>query len=116
MACTVAWRIRLDGPIMQSSRVSATICRMVETPRPSSPTRSAQAPRNSTRSEEHTSELQSLMRTSYARFCLKQKHNLEHIALHLINIKTAPTFYTLQKPTRTPLHSQDQMQTKIPAT
>src|SRR3546814_6936288 len=30
-----------------------------------------------TRSEEHTSELQSLMRTSYAVFCLKQKkkHN-----------------------------------------
>src|SRR3546814_2484007 len=28
-----------------------------------------------TRSEEHTSELQSLMRTSYAVFCLKKKHN-----------------------------------------
>src|SRR3546814_1568542 len=27
------------------------------------------------RSEEHTSELQSLMRTSYAVFCLKQKTN-----------------------------------------
>src|SRR3546814_4361755 len=27
------------------------------------------------RSEEHTSELQSLMRTSYAVFCLKNKHN-----------------------------------------
>src|SRR3546814_3361896 len=27
------------------------------------------------RSEEHTSELQSLMRTSYAVFCLKKKHN-----------------------------------------
>src|SRR3546814_1305925 len=29
--------------------------------------------RVSTRSEEHTSELQSLMRTSYAVFCLKKK-------------------------------------------
>src|SRR3546814_6929997 len=28
-----------------------------------------------TRSEEHTSELQSLMRTSYAVFCLKKKMN-----------------------------------------
>src|SRR3546814_10350754 len=28
-----------------------------------------------TRSEEHTSELQSLMRTSYAVFCLKKKHH-----------------------------------------
>src|SRR3546814_5685542 len=32
------------------------------------------------RSEEHTSELQSLMRTSYAVFCLKQKktENIQH--------------------------------------
>src|SRR3546814_3471766 len=29
-----------------------------------------------TRSEEHTSELQSLMRTSYAVFCLKKKTNM----------------------------------------
>src|SRR3546814_4837706 len=50
------------------------------------------------RSEEHTSELQSLMRISYAVFCLKKKHNtsmtdiardyshhyikMQHIALH----------------------------------
>src|SRR3546814_6396296 len=32
-------------------------------------------PLNSIRSEEHTSELQSLMRISYAVFCLKQKNN-----------------------------------------
>src|SRR3546814_9752733 len=30
------------------------------------------------RSEEHTSELQSLMRISYAVFCLKQKNNKKH--------------------------------------
>src|SRR3546814_10725443 len=30
------------------------------------------------RSEEHTSELQSLMRTSYAVFCLKKKNNTNH--------------------------------------
>src|SRR3546814_3718973 len=30
------------------------------------------------RSEEHTSELQSLMRISYAVFCLKKKKNKEH--------------------------------------
>src|SRR3546814_2980770 len=29
---------------------------------------------NASRSEEHTSELQSLMRTSYAVFCLKKKN------------------------------------------
>src|SRR3546814_9060995 len=32
------------------------------------------------RSEEHTSELQSLMRISYAVFCLKKKHN-NHLTL-----------------------------------
>src|SRR3546814_8071870 len=33
-----------------------------------------------TRSEEHTSELQSLMRISYAGFCLKKKkHDQEHL-------------------------------------
>src|SRR3546814_9962620 len=35
----------------------------------------ALVPRQSLRSEEHTSELQSLMRISYAVFCLKQKTN-----------------------------------------
>src|SRR3546814_5422353 len=30
------------------------------------------------RSEEHTSELQSLMRISYAVFCLKKKNNIKH--------------------------------------
>src|SRR3546814_6889384 len=30
------------------------------------------------RSEEHTSELQSLMRISYAVFCLKQTHRKKH--------------------------------------
>src|SRR3546814_1839584 len=37
-------------------------------------------PRNTfIRSEEHTSELQSLMRTSYAVFCLKTKRHLNHL-------------------------------------
>src|SRR3546814_2321875 len=34
------------------------------------------------RSEEHTSELQSLMRISYAVFCLKKKSTLELLTLH----------------------------------
>src|SRR3546814_6230659 len=35
---------------------------------------------NYKRSEEHTSELQSLMRTSYAVFCLKKKNTLNTIS------------------------------------
>src|SRR3546814_3663624 len=37
--------------------------------------RSARSRRGAGRSEEHTSELQSLMRISYAVFCLKKKKN-----------------------------------------
>src|SRR3546814_9878730 len=36
----------------------------------------------SERSEEHTSELQSLMRISYAVFCLKKKKTQYHITIH----------------------------------
>src|SRR3546814_9762136 len=41
----------------------------------SEPTQESCSP---TRSEEHTSELQSLMRTSYAVFCLKKKKKQTH--------------------------------------
>src|SRR3546814_7898103 len=37
----------------------------------------APAPHSGARSEEHTSELQSLMRSSYAVFCLKKNKNHE---------------------------------------
>src|SRR3546814_3309041 len=40
-----------------------------------SPKSSRAKPRRAKRSEEHTSELQSLMRISYAVFCLKKKKN-----------------------------------------
>src|SRR3546814_7929320 len=39
-----------------------------------------------TRSEEHTSELQSLMRISYAVFCLKKKTKQHHFIIILDNI------------------------------
>src|SRR3546814_1965416 len=37
---------------------------------------------DTSRSEEHTSELQSLMRISYAVFCLKQKKNIKKLLDH----------------------------------
>src|SRR3546814_7288771 len=50
------------------------------------------------RSEEHTSELQSLMRTSYAVFCLKKKRNRSAtfrnqrcFTIHVIHQKTHTT-------------------------
>src|SRR3546814_8983845 len=42
------------------------------------------SPRAQARSEEHTSELQSLMRISYAVFCLKKKTNRNQIQYYTI--------------------------------
>src|SRR3546814_2668252 len=41
----------------------------------------------SSRSEEHTSELQSLMRISYAVFCLKKKNKINKRCVHKISEK-----------------------------
>src|SRR3546814_4351178 len=46
----------------------------VTTPIDSTISTKIEPPREDHRSEEHTSELQSLMRNSYAVFCLKTKH------------------------------------------
>src|SRR3546814_5692408 len=46
-------------------------------PKPSAPGKP------SGRSEEPTSDLQSLMRISYAVFCLKKKNNTQHVKTHL---------------------------------
>src|SRR3546814_7789185 len=50
----------------------------------------------STRSEEHTSELQSLMRISYAVFCLKKKRH------HRKNKQQHPPADQLTQPNKTP--------------
>src|SRR3546814_1696370 len=47
----------------------------VAAPRPARRGRAQPESRRGQRSEEHTSELQSLMRISYAGFCLKKKNN-----------------------------------------
>src|SRR3546814_8680763 len=53
------------------------------TPNRSSPTRPVREPAR--RSEEHTAELQSLMRNSYAVFCLKKKNHINQTAALVIN-------------------------------
>src|SRR3546814_10339590 len=47
--------------------------------------------RSSSRSEEHTSELQSLMRISYAVFCLKKKNKINKINTTTITISLKQT-------------------------
>src|SRR3546814_9509705 len=46
------------------------------------------------RSEEHTSELQSLMRISYAVFCLKKKKINNILTLYIMTSYSTPTLYT----------------------
>src|SRR3546814_4107184 len=53
------------------------------------------------RSEEHTSELQSLMRISYAVFCLKKKNTKYQLCTspvyHIYHIKLSNSFNTVNK-------------------
>src|SRR3546814_3665268 len=60
------------------------------------------------RSEEHTSELQSLMRISYAVFCLKKKTHINEIntILHLTNTKLHTTLY-LHFPMKTHINTNN---------
>src|SRR3546814_4770624 len=48
-----------------------------------------------TRSEEHTSELQSLMRISYAVFCLKKKNHSTYLNMNVLQIPTASCRYEI---------------------
>src|SRR3546814_3066646 len=60
----------------------------LRSPAPSHRRRAQTAPGKSRRSEEHTSELQSLMRISYAVFCLKKKNNQRTTQTRQTNIPT----------------------------
>src|SRR3546814_5308595 len=67
--------------------------------RPSETTRCAGRKRRMRRSEEHTSELQSLMRTSYAVFCLKKKNQqstnkTRPTITHILQLDTNTENYT----------------------
>src|SRR3546814_1183598 len=49
------------------------------------------------RSEGHTSELQSLMRSSYAVFCLKKKKNTDNVMTHDMSTDTHKRKNTVQQ-------------------
>src|SRR3546814_8102699 len=69
------WRCSRTAQRRAFWRYTVTIGRRVCPPVLGSPTRWANSfSRRALRSEEHTSELQSLMRISYAVFCLKKKN------------------------------------------
>src|SRR3546814_5756763 len=56
------------------------------------------------RSEEHTSELQSLMRISYAVFCLKKK-NQQTTFPHVANVISILTYKLSESPRQRLMHS-----------
>src|SRR3546814_6726242 len=75
----VAKRVRLERTVRPACHYARSA--MSNTARAIQPKRTSARPRNArtrngkeVRSEEHTSELQSLMRISYAVFCLKKKN------------------------------------------
>src|SRR3546814_2352231 len=60
----------------------------------------------SSRSEEHTSELQSLMRISYAVFCLKNKHQYMQHQRHSLEAKRLVQTASHQPPTNQEAHQR----------
>src|SRR3546814_3755445 len=66
---------RAKSSIAPASPMSSVIAAMCSRPAIARSSASCRLPATITRSEEHTSELQSLMRISYAVFCLKKKNN-----------------------------------------
>src|SRR3546814_3898093 len=92
-------RLDLPEPHRGQHRLAAEVheCRRLEQPHAAPADVDLHEPQRQVgRSEEHTSELQSLMRISYAVFCLKKKKNTttyqnEYV---LINSITTPTSYT----------------------
>src|SRR3546814_2148213 len=70
-SCSEASTTPMSGISTASSLSSIRACTPLGSASP--PSASATSVSRDTRSEEHTSELQSLMRISYAVFCLKKK-------------------------------------------
>src|SRR3546814_2321093 len=79
-------RSLLNGLLMANSSISSSALkerRKSGGPRPTGEIAGRSQAIQVTRSEEHTSELQSLMRISYAVFCLKKKiNNINHQSMN----------------------------------
>src|SRR3546814_4216740 len=74
---TRRWSAPISGACCGAPVFSGAVCATVAGAM--RPLNACSAPIAVTRSEEHTSELQSLMRISYAVFCLKKKKKSQHI-------------------------------------
>src|SRR3546814_9398315 len=92
LACTAAWAGRMRSLWLAPCAVSTKPERTgaIFTASCSSPNSAS----ISRRSEEHTSELQTLMRNSYAVFCLKKNTNMNRPQKNTHNRQTSPTPHT----------------------
>src|SRR3546814_5156479 len=77
-----------SGPSPRPSSLTLTCASSVTEARPQRPGRASSS--SPMRSEEHTSELQSLMRISYAVFCLKKKKQQQITLNNLPSTHTKP--------------------------
>src|SRR3546814_4497599 len=91
-AITAAARLTQFAAIMRTSRLIPTVMRNTPSAKPLNGA-------VITRSEEHTSELQSLMRISYAVFCLKKKTTTS--GKNCTTLPTTPNNTAIKYPTIT---------------
>src|SRR3546814_10828105 len=87
---TTLFRSRATAAPSRASRraMAAPMPREPPVTRAVRPARGREAGMGRLRSEEHTSELQSLMRISYAVFCLKKKKKHKKIQIICLNTKS----------------------------
>src|SRR3546814_10594121 len=86
--------------LFRSCSVSSTVTGRIDPPSSDSRTASGRLIRiGEWRSEEHTSELQSLMRISYAVFCLKKKKTIDKIKNNNVYNKSTTETKVIDKST-----------------
>src|SRR3546814_5587448 len=87
---TAIWRRLLHRPLLHKTHRPHLSRSPQSKPMPIRATPPPLTPRPQKRSEEHTSGLQSLMRISYAVFCLKKKKTQSPTTTILIDIQVKP--------------------------
>src|SRR3546814_6891316 len=89
------WNIQSPGsPATKAMRIRSFACSRTVSAQCGGSVRALEPSTRKVRSEEHTSELQSLMRISYAVFCLKKKKSTQLISTKTSTQTTTNNNYT----------------------
>src|SRR3546814_5596915 len=83
--------VAFSGPRSESGNCSSTAVRVSPVADAGSGRSMIRPALKAMRSEEHTSELQSLMRISYAVFCLKKKTQMDKTQTQILNCESELT-------------------------